>query len=368
MTTAATVLVETLAGYGLPGAVPLPDDPPDGATWRAVLDLATAERTIPLLATAIADGALRVSERQAAQARARHEQAMRLCVLLERALLDTTAGLERAGVRFRVLKGPAVAHLDYPNPALRAFGDVDLLVAAADYDRAIDHLQASGARRRYTEVRPGFDRRWGKGACLVAADGTELDIHRTFVAGPFGLTVDLDELFAHTEPVTIGGRTIPALDRTGRFLHACFHASLGDRSARLVALRDVAQLILNSDLDCDEVLARAVHWRADAVVARAVRLTWSRLRLAPVPWSQWAVAQRADRFQSRALRAYTAPSRSYATQVVAGVAAIPSLSEKVAYVRSLLVAERSHLERRDGSYPRRVQRAWRAYADVGSPR
>jgi hypothetical protein len=365
---AATAIVEAVAAHGLPGAPPLPDRPLDGATWRAVLEQATGDRATPLLAAAVVDGALAATDRQREQAVLAHEQAMRLCVLLERALLDTATRLDATGVDYRVLKGPAVARLDYPDPAARAFGDVDLLVAARDYERALALLQSVGARRRYTEVRPGFDRRWGKGACLVAPDGTEIDVHRTFVAGPFGLTIDLDELFAHASFVTLGGRSLPALDRTGRFLHACYHASLGDRTARLVALRDVAQLVLVSDLDRDEVLARAGRWRAEAVVARAVRLTWRRLRLEPVPWLDWACALRPDRFQARALRAYTAPSRSYATQAVAGVTAVPSVSGKLAYMRALLVADPGHLAHRDGSYPRRLQRAWRAYANTRSSR
>ncbi len=264
---APEAVIGAVAAYGLPGAAGLPDGPlPDGA-WRSVLDLATRERLTPLLAAAVAGGTFAVTERQREQATAAHEQAMRLCVLLERALLGVASTLTGAGIDFRVLKGPAVAHLDYPDPAQRAFGDVDILVASSSYDDAMSVLRTTGAQRRFTEVRPGFDRRWGKGACLVAPDGTQIDVHRTFVAGPFGLTIDLDELFAGWVPVEIGGVDVPALDRESRFLHGCFHAALGDRVARLVALRDVAQLALTTDLDRAVVMARAARWRADAVVA-----------------------------------------------------------------------------------------------------
>ncbi len=363
-----TAVIGAVAGHGLPGAARLPDQPIDESTWREVLELAIGDRVTPLLAAAVADGALPTTPRQRDQAIQVHEQTMRLCVLLERALLDTTRELERAGIAYRLLKGPGVAHLDYDSPSRRAFGDVDLLVTSADYDRALQLLIGSGARRRYSEVHPGFDRRWGKGACLVLADGTQIDVHRTFVAGPFGLTIDLDELFRSAATVSIGGRELPVLDREGRFLHACFHASLGDRTPRLVALRDVAQMTLTTDLDFDAALERARRWRADAVVARALRLAWSRLGLESAPASEWAAAHQPDRFQARALRAYTAPSRSYATQVVAGIAALPRVPEKVAYVRALLLAEPGHLANRDGSYHRRIHRAWRAYGNTRSSR
>lgn len=365
---ASGAVLAAVAAYGLPGAPALPSAPCDDAVWRTVLDLATVDRLVPLLAVAVADGALPATERQRDQAATAHEQSMQLCVLLERALLETTERFVRAGIRSRVLKGPAVAHLDYPDPAWRAFGDVDVLVESASYDAALAALGASGARRRFTEVRPGFDRRFGKGACVVTADGTQIDVHRTFVAGPFGLTVDLDELLHATAPLSIGGQRLLALDRESRFVHACFHAALGDQVARLVALRDVAQLILTADLDRATVVLRAERWRADAVVARAVRLAWARLGLAPHPWSEWAAAHQADRFQVRSLRAYTSESRSYATQVVAGLAAVRTVPEKVAYVRALLVPDAGHLAARDRSYSRRLQRAWHARTTTRSPR
>jgi hypothetical protein len=363
-----TALLGAVAAHALPTRVPLPDRAVDDVAFGALLDHATVERVTPLLAVAVASGALPATAEQAERVAKAHERAMRLCVLLERALLETTAVLEQRGVAVRALKGPAVAHLDYPDPAWRAFGDVDVLVASADYDRALAALLDVGGRRRYSEVRPGFDRRWGKGACVVAADGTQLDVHRTFVAGPFGLTVDLAQLLRDPEPVPIGGRTVPALDRTNRFLHACFHAALGDQVARLATLRDVAQLLFATNLDADLAIARATAWRADAVVARAVRLTWSRLGLEPHPVAAWAHAHRADRFQLRALRAHTAASRSYATQVVAGLSAVRGVPEKVAYVRALLLPDAQHLADRDGSRARRVQRALRALGSTRAAR
>ena len=53
---------------------------------------------------------------------------MQSCVQLERVLLETVAELDALGAEFRVLKGTAVAHLDYPDPSWRGFGDIDLLV------------------------------------------------------------------------------------------------------------------------------------------------------------------------------------------------------------------------------------------------
>ena len=52
--------------------------------------------------------------------------------------------LRRSGLDHRALKGAAVAHLDYPDPALRSFIDVDLLVRAEEWDDAIQVLREAG--------------------------------------------------------------------------------------------------------------------------------------------------------------------------------------------------------------------------------
>ena len=223
-------LPATLAGvaaFGLPGVRPPMRQVPAAGEWRALLTAATRERLTPLLAIAADEGALRLTDDQHREARRAHEQAMRLCVLLERALVEVSDELDAAGVEHRVLKGSAVAHLDFPDPAWRAFGDVDVLVRGSDYDRALGVLTAKGAHRRYHEVRPGFDRRFGKGACVVLTDGTQIDVHRTFVSGPFGLTVDLPELFETWTTFDVGGR-----DPAGARSRASLPARLLPRVAR----------------------------------------------------------------------------------------------------------------------------------------
>ena len=82
----------------------------------------------------------------------------------------------------------------YADPALRSFGDVDILVGGADFDAAVGALAALGFRRRFVEPRPGFDARFSKGACLERADGLEIDLHRTLAPGPFGMLLGLTDL------------------------------------------------------------------------------------------------------------------------------------------------------------------------------
>jgi hypothetical protein len=353
-------VVDAIAAVGLPGAAPLPSRPLADAEFQEAFALLTGERMLPALALAVDSGALPVTDAQRTAIAIGHEQAMRVCVVLEHVLPKVVARLERAGVDVRLLKGPAVAHLDYPDPSYRAFGDLDLLLPSDVWDAGVEALVTTGADRRYPEVRPGFDRTFGKGACLVEPDGTELDLHRTFVAGPFGLSIPLDELFRESETVEIGGREYRALIREHRFVHACYHAALGDPVPRLAALRDIAQIALTTPLDVERTIAISSEWCADAVVAHAVKLTWVRLGLDAVDLSQWAFLHKPNASQSRSLGAYRGDGRSYATQAVAGLRAVRGVPAKWRYARTLLVPDRQYVASHDGTYLRRVRRAFRA--------
>ncbi len=346
-----------VCAQGLAGA-PVLNALPFGSEWDTLFDRAVDERAVSMFACAAAEGSILVTPTQDEQLLVGHEEAMRSCVLLERWSLEVANWFATAGIEMRLLKGPAVAHLDYPDPAWRAFGDIDVLVRSAQYDDAMGVLLAAGGRRRSQEVRAGFDRRFGKGACVTLPNGVQVDVHRTLASGPFGLTVDLDELFRNSEVLYLAGEAISVLSRELRLVHACFHAALGDATPRAVALRDVAQMLESSELDFDEVRRIAKRWRAEIVLARAISLTWDALSLPVTPVTEWAVQYRGDRFERRALSAYVGTDRSYARQMLAGLPAVSGLPAKISYIRSLVFVDPAYARRHGGGIGRRVQRAW----------
>ena len=326
------------------------------AEWVEIHRSLLTERLSPLASYAIEHGSVIAADSQRLEIFVDHKSSMSLALVLERRLLEVYSQMTLAGIDARVLKGPAVAHLDYPDPSWRAFGDIDLLVPAGSFEVASEILSSGGARRRFAEVRDGFDSRFGKGACFAYPDGLQIDLHRTISAGPFGLSVDLDALFAGVDEFEIRSLKVRTISRQHRFMHACFHAALGDVSPRLVALRDVAQMLLVNQIDLEQAIAIAREWRAEVVLARAITLTWDRLDLPPgdaLAWANWYLP---SRYEARALRAYTSGNRSYATQVAAGVSAVPGIAGKLAYMRALLLPSRQHLAGRDSSYWARFKR------------
>lgn len=347
-----------VAAYGLAGSLSrLPDAPLDAQEWASLVDRVRRERMPGLLLSAIAEGAFPALPDQLAEATDLHVSSMCTALLLERDLLDTVHLLAGDGIPCRVLKGSAVAHLDYPDPALRSYGDLDILVPPEHFDRAVELLAGRGDLRQFLSPRPDFDRRFSKGTSFITCSGRDLDLHRTFVSGPFGLTVDLPDLFSTCSPFSVGGETVLALGPEERFLHACFHAALGDIPPRLVALRDVAQILLHTPLSVEKVHEHARRWRAEPVVARAVTLAWQTLGIADmVALSVWAARYRLDAGQRRAIRVYSDEGSTYPAQAATALWAIPRFSDRAAYLRALLFPDRHYLAPRDRSYVRRVRR------------
>ena len=350
--TTANACVRAVAAFRLTGAIPkLPTEPLSVEAWGLVLDLARHERVMGLLATAIHTGEFASTNAQAEQVFALHREAMCAVLLLEHELLNVVSLFNVADIEYRVIKGSSVAHLDYPQPELRSFCDVDILVPAAQFDDAARVLIGHGHRRQFPQPRPGFDRRFSKGATFVTPDGHEIDVHRTLADGPFGLLVHLADLWARSSFFTLGGQPLVALAPEERFLSACFNAALGDYPPRLGRLRDVAELLLCGWLDLDGVRTLSARWRADAVLARAVHLTADGFDLrdnsALVPWAR---RYKLARWERRALAVYTVSRRSYPAMAAASVPFIPGRRGKWAYLRALAVPDSIYVEGRHSSH------------------
>lgn len=340
-----------VAGFGLPGATrAFPHAPLCDELWASVMSSARTHRVTGLLHAAIDAGAFPSTEAQAHQVRAAHTSVMVWVLSLERELLPVIDLLAEASIETRVLKGTAVAHLDYPALELRSFIDLDLLIRAEDFDRAVRVLVAAGFVRRLPEPRPGFDSRFDKGTTLEGPAGYELDLHRTFVLGPWGLLVDLDDLWGDGQEVVVAGRALCALSRAHRFLHACYHAALGDWPLRLGSLRDVAEMLRGAEHFATEFRELAARWQVEAVVAAAVADTWRLLGLATTgelsSWAQHHVPSRQD--QAR-LALHTQADKTFTAQALATLHAMPRLRDKMAYARALVLPDASYVAGRHPS-------------------
>ena len=234
---------------------------------------------------------------------------------------------------FVVLKGASVARTVYVEPCLRSFGDLDLLVRTADYGRACALLGRLGHERQRPEPRPGFEVRFGKASVHRHPDDRiEVDLHRTLVLGPFGLWIDPEELLNRRQTFDVAGRSIGRLDDTGMLLNVAMHASLGRSEARLVPLRDVAQLLSGGRVDWDVLGSWARRWHLTAVMRDALS-TASRILGATMPvGARQLLGSEAPASEVRVLQAYQGERRSLGGTSLSTIRAIPGLRNKAAYV------------------------------------
>jgi hypothetical protein len=360
--TPVLAVARRIACFGLGGVEPVSVDP---RRWRQLLAVLTSQRLTGLAMAGLRAGWLEISAAEAAELMERQALVMLRSLATERMLVDLAAELDRAGIRFTVLKGPAIAHTAYPDPSWRPFGDLDVLVRGQDWQRSRTIVERLGFVRDLPEPRPGFDVRFGKAATHTNPEGLQIDLHRTLAMGPFGLWIDSDELVSATARFELGGREVPRLDDPSLFLHACVHASLGWSPPLLMPMRDVAQIATALGFDREAITMRARSWRLGAVVEHALRST-----LALVGDQEGALTESlksigATHVERRALLAYTTSRRRRGGMTIATVRAIPGLAAKAEFLMDLVLPTRDFLLARSRSRGRASSYAGRWAVPTG---
>ncbi|HUC61867.1 MAG TPA: nucleotidyltransferase family protein [Alphaproteobacteria bacterium] len=196
------------------------------ALWRAVfrpeslsvpapagLDAAAA-RLVELVSAPLADFFLaRAAERLGAPLVERDlvERGKLQARFARAAQLECLRALDAAGIETVCFKGFAHAYLLYPDPDLRTFGDLDLLVRPADLGRVIELLAARG----FT-FRPETAQRWGfqaEGSFVPFAsadDSCNLDLHTEPDVPPIGRALDAGLVFARARAFAAGTLALKA--------------------------------------------------------------------------------------------------------------------------------------------------------------
>jgi hypothetical protein len=340
-------ILRALAAYGLDGSAHrLPATEIDDATFRLLMSSVHVAKLSGLLSAAVANGDFPVTQEQRRKIAEAHVTAMSHALQLERLLLSLVETLEAAGIETRVLKGSSVAQLDYEDASLRPFVDVDLLVRTEDFDRSVEALEASGVERIWRTPRPGFDRRFGKGATLHSPLGYEVDLHRTFAQGPFGLTVDLEDLWRDGRVIEVGGRKLTALSDEMRLLHAAIHATIGHTlNVPYLPSRDIAEMLLFGTVDVAATREIAARWQLEALLAEGVRSAWELLAIADVTaLSAWAEGFRPSELDERRRAVYRQGGASYTAKSLAALGALPRFRDRVAMATSLAFPSRQFLK------------------------
>lgn len=338
----------------------LPHRPVAAIDWHAALGTLIRHNLTGFAVDLADDGDLVLSPSQRQGLLEHHRLVVMRVLWLERVLVETVGQLEEIGVDVRVLKGASLAHTVYPNPQLRQYVDVDLLVHDQQFDEAVETLIEAGSRRVHEEPRRGFVARFGKSAELVRVDGASIDLHCSLSLGVHALRVRSVDLFATASRFELAGRQFQGLGSAERFLHACYHATVGNAAQKLVPYLDVVLTLGCPDLDVDRVEWLRRRWGAEAVTAAALTRTWEVLRINEErPLLTWARGHRPSAAEARLAQPGTDGGAGSASETAVMLRSIPGVRNRAAYLASLLVPSRAYRAERGQSLTGRFTAAAR---------
>jgi hypothetical protein len=196
-----------------------------------------------------------------------HGRRLLRSALLRRELAGVVRALETAcGARPILLKGPAVADRFYPDPALRPFVDLDLLVPRDALAAGVAGLRGEGFEP-LQEFRPGYAERHGHDVHLVRRGrGSSIDVELHWRMGDD----DAASGFSHgllapaAVEIEVAGSPVAVPAVQHQLLGLAIHL-LSDRAKRLGWVQD---LRLAAERAGDE------QWRGAFAAADELKLSW----------------------------------------------------------------------------------------------
>ena len=284
-----SVQTQTL-GRLLMGAPPSPE-----MDWEAMVALARRYRLLPLLSFRLAEEHAQVTEDCAPAGvkemlRREYLAAVAQAMSVDRQLARILAALEGASVPVIVVKGPALAAF-YPHPALRSFGDLDLLVSPEYLELAAEALVGLGYRDTVStawEPKSHHHR-----PPMVSGDSRfVVELHHRLDDPVRVGRLPNGDLWARAMPWSVQGQPALQLEAVDTALYVCRHA--------------VVQDLLRGGLrpQCDLAYVTR-HWDPDdwhALVGRARDLGLDRAVFILLLLMEHALGQRVPAEVAEALR------------------------------------------------------------------
>ena len=196
-----------------------------------------------------------------------------------------------------VVKGPVLAVEAYGDPAIRSYGDLDLLVRQRDIRRATELMSARG----FVPAVPPSAIDAGKipGQYLFSKPDAKLivELHNDFTLRYFPRRLPLETFFARQVSVRVDGHDVPALSVEDELVLICIHGAKHFWE-RLMWIADVAALVYRqTGIDWDLVANSARAVKAERMLHTGLRLASDLLKM-PLPEKVQAAVQ-ADAMAAR---------------------------------------------------------------------
>lgn len=222
---------------------------PRSLDWDRLLRLARGHRCSPLLHSALArtqNHSIPEAFRRPLSSDAMADVAR--CAFLQQRLCEVLTMFESGAVRCIILKGPGVGALAYPDPMLRPFDDLDILVHPDDFLRAQGVLQEAGftplVRLDSREARDQMRLGWDRGFRSPAGDYC-VELCQGIAPSYFGFALPTAELWRSVQRVRLSECTVHVPDNEALLLLLCAHGTKHLWS-RLIWIADVSGLVRRS--------------------------------------------------------------------------------------------------------------------------
>lgn len=254
--------------------------------WEGTVARAENERLAPILYVALRGGGAPapILKRLRASWMAAECQHLRA----GKQLRDIVGAFAVAGIQTIVLNGPALAACYYPDPALRPFLDLDLLVRRADRERALETLFRLG----YTHETPGRSLEHVPAAYLAPPTDSDLlpvDLHWECVgqsgSGRFAEQA-ADEIWSRAAAAPAWGIAARMLAPEDLLLYLAASFAIHHTLTGALWQLDLALVLRRhcETLDWDAIAARARRWGAASAVYFGLRSVGEHLGVsAPTP-------------------------------------------------------------------------------------
>jgi len=172
-----------------------------------------------------------------------------------------------------VVKGPVLAMQAYGDPAMRSYGDLDLLVRQRDIRCATESLQATGYRATVSLLAIDAGKIPGQYFFSKPEANLVIELHNDLTLRYFPRSLPLEKLFARRVLVHLDGHKTPALAVEDELVYISVHGAT-HLWERLCWIADVAALVTRQS---------GLNWAGAAQTAKelgAERMLHAGLRLA----------------------------------------------------------------------------------------
>jgi hypothetical protein len=244
-----------------------------------VLKLATYHRVLPAIHSAFhgrTDGPASIRAAVDSRFSGHSRRILRFSAVLAGILRQ----FEKHGIEVLPHKGPVLAQRLYHDPAMRDFGDLDLLVRAADVRRARTALQELGytskltlpARQEREYLRTGYEYVFGS-----AAEPNLIELQWHIVPRFYSIATTMESLFQRSVECEFEGMRARTLSNEDLMLVLCVHAAKHEWS-QLGMVRDIATLA-RFELDWQWTMSEAGRLGIQRIIAVSLELARTLLEL-----------------------------------------------------------------------------------------